>query len=132
MIFFFIPRASPYYVSLTKIFISLILLILIWTISPDKYLCKANNHHTFFMNNESIAQQIGCKTSSTKVLINKLIREGYILKMEGKNGRRELALSGKYYVPLDGVDMSNQEKRLFVCVRSVKSSKNKLTFLLFR
>lgn len=49
---------------------------------------KTNNHHTFFMNNESIAQQIGCKTSSTKVLINKLIREGYILKMEGKNGRR--------------------------------------------
>lgn len=73
---------------------------------------KTNNHHTFFMNNESIAQQIGCKTSSTKVLINKLIREGYILKMEGKNGRRELALSGKYYVPLDGVDMSNQEKSL--------------------
>ena len=70
---------------------------------------KTNNHHTFFMNNESIAQQIG---SSTKVLINKLIREGYILKMEGKNGRRELALSGKYYVPLDGVDMSNQEKGL--------------------
>lgn len=32
--------------------------------------------------------------------------------MEGKNGRRELALSGKYYVPLDGVDMSNQEKSL--------------------
>lgn len=73
---------------------------------------KTNNYHTFFMNNESIAQQIGCKTSSTKVLINKLIREGYILKMEGKNGRRELALSGKYYVPLDGVDMSNQEKSL--------------------
>lgn len=74
---------------------------------------KTNNHHTFFMNNESIAQQIGCKTSSTKVLINKLIREGYILKMEGKNGRRELvALSGKYYVPLDGFDMSNQEKSL--------------------
>lgn len=73
---------------------------------------KTNNHHTFFMNNESIAQQIGCKTSSTKVLINKLVREGYILKMEGKNGRRELALSGKYYVPLDGVDMSNQEKSL--------------------
>ena len=32
--------------------------------------------------------------------------------MEGKNGRRELVLSGKYYVPLDGVDMSNQEKSL--------------------
>lgn len=73
---------------------------------------KTNNHHTFFMNNESIAQQIGCKTSSTKVLINKLVREGYILKMEGKNGRRELALSGKYYIPLDGVDMSNQKKSL--------------------
>lgn len=73
---------------------------------------KTNNHHPFFMNNESIAQQIGCKASSTKVLINKLIREGYILKMAGKNGRRELALSGKYYVPLDGVNMSNQEKSL--------------------
>lgn len=73
---------------------------------------KTNNHHPFFMNNESIAQQIGCKVSSTKVTINKLIREGYILKMEGKNGRRELALSGKYYVPLDGVNMSNQEKSL--------------------
>ena len=32
--------------------------------------------------------------------------------MEGQNGRRELALSGKYYVPLDGVDMNNQEKSL--------------------
>lgn len=52
------------------------------------------------------------KVYSTKVTIKKLIREGCILKMEGKNGRRELALSGKYYVLLDGVNMSNQEKSL--------------------
>lgn len=77
-----------------------------------QYRTSNPKHPTFYGDNESIAQQIGCKTSSTKVLINKLIREGYILKMEGQNGRRELALSGKYYVPLDGVDMSNQEKSL--------------------
>ena len=49
MIIFFIPWASPYYVSLTKIFISLILLILIWTISPDKYLCSPIRHLAVFI-----------------------------------------------------------------------------------
>ena len=61
------------------------------------------------MNNEAIAKQIGCKVSSTKTMVNKLIREGYLLKItEGK--RRFLSLSGEPFVPLDGVDMANQEK----------------------
>ena len=61
------------------------------------------------MNNEAIAKQIGCKVSSTKTMINKLVREGYLLKInDGK--RRFLSLSGEPFVPLDGVDMANQEK----------------------
>lgn len=70
---------------------------------------KTNNNHKFFMNNEAIAKQIGCKVSSTKTMVNKLIREGYLLKItEGK--RRFLSLSGEPFIPLDGVDMANQEK----------------------
>ncbi len=73
---------------------------------------KCNNGHTFFMGNETIAKVIGCKASSTKVMVNKLIREGYLIKSLDKQKRRALSLSGKAFVPLDGVNLSNVEKGL--------------------
>lgn len=66
----------------------------------------------FFMNNESIAKQIGCKPSSAKTMVNRLIRLGYLNKGKDDNGRRVLNLTGKYYVPLDGVYMNNKEKSI--------------------
>ncbi len=73
---------------------------------------KTNNGHTFFMGNEAIGEIIGCKTSSTKVMVNKLIRNGYLLKTQDKHGRRVLSLSDKTFKALDGVNLSNVEKSL--------------------
>ncbi len=73
---------------------------------------KCNNGHTFFMGNDAIAEVIGCKASSTKVMVNKLIRQGYLTKTLDKKGRRVLSLSGKVFLPLDGVNLSNVEKRI--------------------
>lgn len=73
---------------------------------------KTNRNFKFFMNNETLAKTIGCKTSSTKVMINKLIREGYLIKSYDNKGRRQLSLSGRTFLPLDGVNMSNIEKNI--------------------
>ena len=71
---------------------------------------KTNRNFKFFMNNETLAKAICCKTSSTKVMVNKLVREGYLIKTYDDKGRRELSLSGREFMPLDGVNMSNIEK----------------------
>lgn len=73
---------------------------------------KTNNNHQFFANNATIAKVIGCTETSTKVIVNKLIREGYIIKSIDDKGRRNLSLSGKEFQPLDGVYMNNVEKSL--------------------
>lgn len=73
---------------------------------------KTNNNHQFFANNATIAKVIGCTEASTKVIVNKLIREGYIIKSIDDKGRRNLSLSGKEFQPLDGVYMNNVEKSL--------------------
>ena len=71
---------------------------------------KTNNGFKFFMNNETLAQIICCTIPSTKVLVNKLVREGYLIKTCDNRGRRQLSLSERKFMPLDGVNMSNIEK----------------------
>ena len=71
---------------------------------------KTNRNFKFFMNNETLAKAICCKTSSTKVMVNKLVREGYLIKTYDDRGRRQLSLSERKFMPLDGVNMSNVDK----------------------
>ena len=71
---------------------------------------KTNNGFKFFMNNETLAQIICCTIPSTKVLVNKLVREGYLIKTYDDKDRRQLSLSGREFTPLDGVNMGNIEK----------------------
>ena len=71
---------------------------------------KTNKNYKFFMNNETLAKAICCKTSSTKVMVNKLVREGYLIKTYDDKGRRQLSPSERKFCPLDGVNMSNVEK----------------------
>ena len=73
---------------------------------------KTNNDYDFYASNDYIARQIGCLVSSTKTMVNKLIRLGYLEKGADEYGRRTLKLTEKPYVPLDGVDMSNKSKSL--------------------
>ena len=71
---------------------------------------KTNNGFKFFMNNETLAQIICCTIPSTKVLVNKLVREGYLIKTCDDRGRRQLSLAERKFMPLDGVNMSNIDK----------------------
>ena len=73
---------------------------------------KTNNKRSFFAGNATIAKVIGCTESSTKVILNTLIREGYITKTIDDKKRRNLSLSGKEFQPLDGVYMNNVEKHI--------------------
>ena len=73
---------------------------------------KTNRNFKFFMTNETLAKAICCKTSSTKVMVNKLIREGYLIKTYDDKDRRQLSLSGREFTPLDGVNMGNIEKNM--------------------
>ena len=75
---------------------------------------KTNHNFKFFMNNEALAKVICCKTSSTKVMVNKLVREGYLIKSCDDKGRRQLSLSERKFIPLDGINMSNVEKTLIL------------------
>ena len=68
---------------------------------------KTNRNFKFFMTNEALSKAICCKTSSTKVMVNKLIREGCLIKSCDDKCRRQLSLSGREFTPLDGVNMSN-------------------------
>ncbi len=56
---------------------------------------KTNRNFKFFMTNETLAKAICCKTSSTKVMVNKLVREGYLIKFCDDKGRRQLSLFGR-------------------------------------
>lgn len=72
---------------------------------------KTNNNHTFFMGNDKIATALGLTVNSAKVMVNELIREGYLLKSTDIHGRRVLNLSGKTYLTISCVDLSNIDKR---------------------
>lgn len=73
---------------------------------------KTNNNHTFFMGNDKIAAALGLTVNSAKVMVNELIREGYLLKSTDIHGRRVLNLSGKPYLTISCVDLSNIDKRI--------------------
>lgn len=73
---------------------------------------KTNNNHTFFMGNDKIAAALGLTVNSAKVMVNELIREGYLLKSTDIRGRRVLNLSGKPYLTISCVDLSNIDKRI--------------------
>ncbi len=73
---------------------------------------KTNNNHTFFMGNDKIAAALGLTVNSAKVMVNELIREGYLLKSTDTHGRRVLNLSGKSYLTISCVDLSNIDKRI--------------------
>lgn len=73
---------------------------------------KTNNNHQFFMGNDKIAMALGLTVNSAKVLVNELIREGYLLKAKDNHGRRVLKLSGKSYLTISCVDLSNIDKKI--------------------
>ena len=47
-------------------------------------------------------------------MVNKLVREGYLIKTYDDKGRRQLSLSERKFSPLDGINMSNVEKTLIL------------------
>lgn len=73
---------------------------------------KTNNNHQFFMGNDKIAMALGLTVNSAKVLINELIREGYLFKAKDNHSRRVLSLSGKSYLTISCVDLSNIDKKI--------------------
>lgn len=73
---------------------------------------KTNNNHQFFMGNDKIAMALGLTVNSAKVLVNELIREGYLLKSTDNHSRRILNLSGKPYLTISCVDLSNIDKKI--------------------
>lgn len=73
---------------------------------------KTNNNHQFFMGNDKIAMALGLTVNSAKVLVNELIREGHLLKETDNHGRRVLKLSGKSYLTISCVDLSNIDKKI--------------------
>ena len=75
---------------------------------------KANNNHKFFMGNDKIAMALGLTANSAKVMINSLIREGYLIKSMDTHGRRMLELSDKPYLTIACVDLSNVDKRIIL------------------
>ena len=75
---------------------------------------KTNNNHKFFMGNDKIAMALGLTVNSAKVMINSLIREGYLIKSIDNHGRRILELSDKPYLTIACVDLSNVDKRIIL------------------
>ncbi len=73
---------------------------------------KTNNNHTFFMGNDKIAAALGLTVNSAKVMVNELIREGFLIKSTDTHDRRVLNLSGKPYLTISCVDLSNIDKRI--------------------
>lgn len=64
------------------------------------------------MGNDKIAAALGLTVNSAKVMVNELIREGYLLKAKDNHGRRILNLSGKPYLTISCVDLSNIDKKI--------------------
>ena len=71
---------------------------------------KTNNKVLFFASNQHIATYIGIKPSSTKVLVNGLIRKGYLIRGDDGKHQRTLSLSGKEYLPMAGCNMADLDK----------------------
>ena len=65
----------------------------------------------FYESNDYIAKALDIMTSSAKVFVNELIRDGYLYKEVDKTGKRILSLTGKEYRPLFE-DMRNIDKKV--------------------
>ena len=65
------------------------------------------------MNNEKIALALDLTPNSVKVMVNKLVRKGYLIKEHDNHDRRVISLSGKAYTPLF-VDLRNVEKKMIL------------------
>lgn len=61
---------------------------------------KTNHNFKFFAKNDKIAQALDLTEASAKVMINTLVKEGYLVKQLDEHGRRYLSYSGKEYKPL--------------------------------
>ena len=72
---------------------------------------KTNNNHTFFAGNDYIAEALDLTPATAKVMVNDLIRKGYLRKETDKYKRRLLFLTGKEYKPLFE-NMANVDKAL--------------------
>lgn len=64
------------------------------------------------MGNDKIAAALGLTVNSAKVMVNELIREGYLFKAKDNHSRRVLNLSGKPYLTISCVDLSNIDKKI--------------------
>ena len=74
---------------------------------------KTNHNFKFFMNNEKIALALDLTPNSVKVMVNKLVRKGYLIKEHDNHDRRVISLSGKAYTPLF-VALRNVEKKMIL------------------
>ena len=72
---------------------------------------KTHNNIPFFMGNEKIADALDLTVNSAKIMVNTLVRGGYLNKEKDKSGRRVLSLTSKEYKPLFE-DLRNIDKKL--------------------
>ena len=68
---------------------------------------RTNNNIPFFETNETIARCIDITKGSAKVLINNLIRKGYLCKSTDGKHKRVLKLSGMEFPRMPWINMSN-------------------------
>ncbi len=71
---------------------------------------KTNKGFPFYGSNEYVANALEIKESSAKVLINKLIKDNYLIKSSDIKHKRILSLSGKEYPRMPWVNMSDVNK----------------------
>lgn len=72
---------------------------------------KSHNNVPFFMGNEKIADALDLTVNTAKIMVNTLVKDGYLNKEKDKNGRRVLSLTLKEYKPLFE-DLRNIDKKL--------------------
>ena len=86
------------------------------TLSPSERMIldyikyRTHNNVRFFGSNEHIATYIGIKRASAKVLVNGLVKKGYLARTDDGVHQRTLALTGKEYLPMTGCNMSDLDK----------------------
>ncbi|MBE6446249.1 MAG: hypothetical protein E7021_02480 [Alphaproteobacteria bacterium] len=72
---------------------------------------KTNNNHQFYMGNDAIALGIGIQPTTVKSIVNRLVREGYLIKTTDNKKKRYLSLSGKEFIPITG-NMADVDKKI--------------------
>ena len=77
---------------------------------------KTRNNYIFFGGNDYIASAMDIKKDSAKVLVNNLIRKGFLNRTYDKHHRRVLSLTDKPYLRLFD-DMSGVDKKVITMER---------------